>query len=328
MFSLTDCAIRECEQREHDRKIAGILATRQLWDSIPDARPQRIWSRAQLIIECGKASTTNRTAIGYLEEIRFYEGYSEPGYSDPDSKCVLIGNWNAVYQYDQQTGRSETADSTLPRVARLLEKIGCELEWGDEWLSCDDCGKLVRCSPDSYSWQQSYSYYWADDCSPVCHECVKADPSDYLEWLEGHASRALTMDIDLTQHGYVKLEGEYENGFHPGQDVDPKVIAKSLEEMGIERFIFSLDSTEQFDIRFSVWIAKDEFDNLTAEKMTEWETLPKNGPSVSDGLRRALQSIRHVPGDGIQVTKLDVVNGTSSTQAVMPQEFIEGKALN
>lgn len=286
-----------------------------------------VYSRAQLIIECGKASTTNRTALSYLDSIQLHtSGYAESGYSDPPSGVIATGNWNSVTKWNEAEHSLDTVDETLPRVAKILEQIGVELEWCDEWITCEECYKLVRTNPDSYGWTRSY---WQDDYMILCCDCVKADPSAYLESLEGNPRSADTIGIDLEENGYICLQSDFENGFHAGQDADPKVIAKSLKEIGIKRFIFTIDSVGQFDMEFSVWIAKDELDSLTPEKLAEWARLPKDGPSVSDGLRRALQSVSNQPhaGDGIQVTKLDVSTGTSETRIVSPQDFIDGKAM-
>lgn len=288
------------------------------------------YSRLELIVECAKASTDNRTALCELECIQFHSEYAEPGYSDPSSGWIATGNWNKVTKYDEATNHFDTIDDTLGRVAKLLEKLGVELEWSDEWTTCEACNKLVRTSPDSYGWTPSY---WFPDCGGCfCIECVKADPAPYLESLEGNNRNAMTIDIDLEENGYVKLQDDFENGFHQGQDANPKVIAKSLHEIGVSRFIFVIDGKGQFDMRFSLWIAKEEMEKLTEEKLAEWEQLPKDGPSVSDGLRRSLQAasveMSKLPDTpGVKVAKCNVVDGTATAKVVSPDDFVRGKAL-
>jgi len=68
----------------------------------------------------------------------------------------------------------------------------------------------------------------------------------------------LTFGIPLGEYGYSAYNSGYESGFHPGQNADPKKIAKELREKGITDFIFVMDDVNQFDCEFSVWIKQPE----------------------------------------------------------------------
>ncbi len=206
---------------------------------------------------------------------QLHEEYAEPGYDNPKSQLIATGDWNSRTVRRRQWGDRplpdfltvkdpdatyETIDNTMPRIGAILEKLGAELEWEDEWCACSECNKLVRISPDSYSWKPSY---WnSGGCGLYCHECVKDDPEDYLEHLEGNAGDANTLDLDLEEHEYRKVDADYENGLNGGQCDDPGVIAKSLWSLGIERFIFEIDGIGQFDVHFSVWVHESEYDKL------------------------------------------------------------------
>jgi hypothetical protein len=170
-----------------------------------------------------------------FDDVNWATGYAEPGYTDP-KKAVLFANWNHVSQ----------------RVLDLLERAGYACEWEDEWSTCSECGKAVRTSPDSHGWQQSF-WMPEDSGELFCVECI--DPEEYLESLHNKTRRCATIhDIDPAEHGYVQLKEGFENGFHPGQNDDPKAIYKGLREAGEKRaLIFVLDSTGQFDISLSVW---------------------------------------------------------------------------
>ena len=158
--------------------------------------------------------------------------------------------------------------SDLPsRVGNLFEKLGIECEWSDEWAKCQDCYKLVRTSPDSYSWTSSYAYI--DDCSLSCHECINNAPSDYIESLKGNPDNAVTFDIDLKELGYVLFDDTFETGFHPGQNDDPKDIAKKLWAKKIENFVFKIDTQEQFCTKWSCWVHEDEIDLLNEDNNDE-----------------------------------------------------------
>lgn len=190
-----------------------------------------------------------------IEEIRLhFDGYAEPGHTDPESGIIATGNWNDVTVYSQVHGRTVVSD--LPsRISALFEKMGVEIEWSDEWSECADCNKLVRTSPDSYGWQQSYKL---DDDGLICHECIAEDPEAHLESLEGCDTSCNTISaINPGEHGYVRLE-ECESGLHPGQTDNPKKIGNGLRAKGITRYLFNLDDVGQFDAKWSVWVKVED----------------------------------------------------------------------
>lgn len=184
-----------------------------------------------------------------IQEIKMHvNGYAEPGYDDAD--IVLTGNWNPI------SGDFKDKRDPMKRLVRILERLGVEMEWSDEWTACSECSKLVRVSPNSYSWQPSYAFV-RDEL--LCHECVQDDPESYLETLKGNPRAALTLDIDPEDYGYQRVNEEsYESGFHAGQTDDPAKIAASLRAQGIERFLFRVDDVGQFDMRFSVYVREGE----------------------------------------------------------------------
>jgi hypothetical protein len=181
-------------------------------------------------------------------DLRVASAYAERGYDDPESGYIVLANWN------QHANGEIKADQTMPRVEKLLEYFGAEIEWSDEWHICD-CGKCVRTSPDCHSWRPSY---WLTDSEIICHECVVSDPTDYLEYLSGNPSAALTLEIDLNEHDYFKHIVDCETGWHSGQTDDPKKIAKSLYDIGVENFIFEIEENTQFYATWCVWVHKDE----------------------------------------------------------------------
>jgi hypothetical protein len=185
-------------------------------------------------------------------DIRLADGCVEPGYDD---KPVAMADWNSKTKYNHETREHKIIDDTMTRLSKLFEKLGYSIEWEDEWEVCENCGKTFRTQPDSYSWKPSY---WMADCFCLCHECVKKDPADYIESFVGVETNAITLDIDLSEHGFHLHKGGLESGWHEGQDDNPKTIAKGLRSSGIEDFVFVLDSNGQFDIGFSVWVRDEE----------------------------------------------------------------------
>lgn len=173
------------------------------------------------------------------ENIEWADSYAEPGYDDP-KRAILFGNWNDVSR----------------RVQDILERAGFALEWEDEWSTCSGCGKAIRTSADSYGWRASY-WMPEDSGELFCHECT--EPAAYLASLENKTRNCAVLDINPADHGYIQLQDGFENGFHPGQNDNPKEIYKSLRVNGEKRpLIFVLDSKGQFDIGFSVWAKVEE----------------------------------------------------------------------
>lgn len=152
---------------------------------------------------------------------------------------IIMANWNDVPK----------------KVQTVLERAGYELEWSDCVSTCSGCCKVIRTEPTHYGWKRQF---WVGDGEILCSKCVADDPESYLDSLRGNPNAAHTLtSVDLSEKGYIPVWGEFENGFHAGQDDDPKAIAKALEKRGVEDFIFSLDSVGQFDAHFTVWVKDD-----------------------------------------------------------------------
>jgi hypothetical protein len=178
-----------------------------------------------------------RSRISEIEGISWAHEYGEPGYTNPE-KGILFANWNKFSR----------------EVTDILERAGYELEWSDEWSTCSDCGKALRTSPDSYGWQPSY--FILHDCEFLCVDCINVE--EYLETLEDNPRTALNDHINPADYGYVKLEGDFESGLHPGQNSNPKLIFQRLHTAGHKRLLFNIDEQSQFYITFSIWEKKAE----------------------------------------------------------------------
>lgn len=260
-----------------------------------------------------------------MNEITIAPGYCEPGYNERGA--VVFGNWNPVCGFD--VPREVQAKDPIKVLADRLEKGGAHLEWSDEWATCSDCGKAFRTSPDSYGWQQSFAVV---NDEMVCAECIKKDPADYLESLEGNCKTALTFDLDISKHGYTLLQDKFDHGFHRGQDADPKLIAKELESKGVKRYLFKLDSTGQFDFRFSVWVHDDEIEKAKDADLSPSKT---DGPSVAGAMERGLREAslqsealakEQAEKGGVIVTKVGMDGAT--VKLVSLEDFVAGKALD
>jgi len=182
-------------------------------------------------------------------ELEWAPGYAEPGYDEPESG-ILFANWNPQSFGDFNTGKGRV-ESFCSRLGALIEKAeaGYALEWSDEWTTCCDCGKAVRTSPDSYSWAPSYML--VNECEPVCHDCL--DPNTIEDEIKNNPDRCDVCDINWEERGWVKFNGDFETGFHPGQDDDPREVFKTIrnKHTGVD-VLFQLSGVGQFD---ATWVA-------------------------------------------------------------------------
>lgn len=179
----------------------------------------------------------DRAVQGEIENMGFAPGYAEPGYSDPE-KGILFADWNKFPK----------------NFDRILERAGYEAEWSDEWCTCGDCGKAVRTSPDSYGWTSSYRIM--NECEVICLNCL--DPVEYLESIEDNPNSSCPPDWNPADHGYVKHNGDFETGFHPGQNDDPKKILKALHAEGKTGIVFRIASIGQFDVTWEAYYKAPE----------------------------------------------------------------------
>jgi hypothetical protein len=189
--------------------------------------------RASLSRPAHCSSETPEQRAQYIEDLTFSHEYAEGGYTQPE-KGILFANWN-YFARD---------------LDRILERYGYEVEWSDEWTTCSECNRALRTTADCYFWQPSYGEMEGDI---LCIDCLTKDAESYLESLEDNPRTALNIrQIDPAAYGYMKLEGEFESGFHPGQTDDPKKIYARLCDTH-PRLLFRIDEVSQFYTVFSVW---------------------------------------------------------------------------
>lgn len=284
--------------------------------------PLRLANDAWRLIEAAQ-----RVANSAANSLDLVQVYIDDQYEDYfDGPVVVVGNWNSITRYDQVARKFDTIDDTPRRLGEALEKIGVELAWSDCVITCDGCGKLLNTNPDSYDWTPSYL---ETEEGVSCEAC--ADFPAYLEELEGNPRTAVNNDaVDPSEYGYFRIEEELENGFHRGQDADPKQIAKALEKRGLSRFLFKIDDKGQFDLRFSVWLHEDEREIWEgAEALTDKDIDgPSNADALDRGLREASKALEKLTADSGQPTegvRYVAIRGDTVTDArvISPQDFVE-----
>lgn len=189
----------------------------------------------------------NRTlslVMDKYHEMNLYSGIAEIGYED---KHAISANWN---------------NFTFKFGDWLERYFDCELLWDDEWTLCDCCYRAIRTKADSYGWEPSLIL--TSECETVCHECVADNIDDAIENYINNASATLPswMFKYLDNLGFICYSPDeycqkFETGFYPGQNDNPKDIAKDIEDNlpGYD-YIFRINSCGQFDISWSVYIRR------------------------------------------------------------------------
>lgn len=180
--------------------------------------------------------------------IDYYHGIAELGYTD---KQMICSNWNPP---------------EMKKISKWVESYfdDLEIDWSDEWMSCSECGKAIRSQPDSYGWLPSY--LWTSDCSICCVECFEDCQDDIIQEYTNQTNKAITPEFYpiLEKQGFICYSPDeyckcFETGFHPGQNDDPKKVAKEIKtELPNYDYIFKLDSAGQFDIQWSVFLRKQD----------------------------------------------------------------------
>jgi len=273
--------------------------------------------RIEWILELAR-SVAGREALNRIEEIQFGE-VGERGYDN--ETLTAFANWNSVRAWVKDKGYVGEEDKTMERLAAIFEKGGLQIEWSDEWSACGECYKYYRTSPDGYDWLPSL--VWETDCDLVCPECL--DHETYLESIEGDHNKAVTSDdIDPSEHGYHKIDTDFETGFHSHQDDSPEKVAKALEKQGIGRYLFQIDSTGQFDTSWAVWIHEEELEKFKG--LGSEDTRFDLGQSPAEVMKRGLEQASHEHKPGC-VTVNKITQTGCETKFVPHQDFIDGKAL-
>lgn len=189
-----------------------------------------------------------KRAVREIDNMTSAKEFAESGYDQP-AKGILFADWN---YFDKRT-------------LDILERMGYECEWSDEWSNCDGCGKAVRTSPDHCAWQP---YYVVSDGGLVCLNCMDWESTLEDEY-EDNANKAVFNACDPSKYGYrrVSEDGEFESGFHLGQDDKPKEILKRLHAAGVKRVVFRIPETSQFYIRFETWAKVEEVEEYDENDM-------------------------------------------------------------
>ena len=173
-------------------------------------------------------------------DVEYVDEYAEPGYS-VDDKGILLANWNE-YKREREVG----------------ERLGYNIEWSDEWTTCDACMRAIRTSGTSYGWFPYYVIFnrWGEEICRDCMEDCEYFQRSLLEELENNSSRALPEWFEeewLVREGYQRdNKAAFELGLHPHQTDDPSKIYEKMSHI-CDSVVFQITDRGQFDISWIVW---------------------------------------------------------------------------
>ena len=171
----------------------------------------------------------------YNVDIQTAKDYSEPGYNK-EGDMILLSNWNNIPD----------------KIINILEKFN-DIEWDDEWMTCQKCGKLIRCVGNSYGWKAYYNIF--NDCEVICGDCILDDPENYIETLvNNHNAVNVFNSLDLENYGYKNVNGIFESGLHQGMNDNPEEILMVYQEkLPDYDFIFNNITPSQFHVSYELY---------------------------------------------------------------------------
>lgn len=192
--------------------------------------------------------------------------YGEPGYrigtiSEPLLPLVVLGDyWCRCDKFGTEDDPHQLhgIERHYPATFKYLESLGVDFQWHDEWVVDHDNDKAYRISPDSYSWQPSAILTEDGLLTP------DDDIEDWVAWAGNDHTRCLLSTVvsatDLRDAGFVKFNGQFETGWHPGQNDSPEQQCERIRDMygDYVTIVCLMDESSQFYSRWSAWYRFDE----------------------------------------------------------------------
>lgn len=189
----------------------------------------------------------------------YTHAYGEPGYSFREgatTPMIWFGNW---WRAKRDPSDLDSPDR-WPRLFQQLESQGVELEWEDEWtIDWEGDGLAYRTQPDCYSWQPAYhmddngDIWTIADLDHIIASLTTELPDGCTD------TKAINMSTwtpeAMQALGWEKHNGEFNNGWHPGMDDDPKVIGPRYRAEHPDMMTcWVLDEQSQFYVGFQLWV--------------------------------------------------------------------------
>ena len=184
--------------------------------------------------------------VDYLQEnnIEYFtaDEYVENGYDQKHEPFdIFFANWNQIED---------------KKMMDFIEN-NVDIEWSDEWSTCDCCHKAFRVQPDSWHWKP---HYWINEDGYTCFECLSKDIHihAYIQHYLNNKDDMMFFDgVDLEKHGFKLFNNEnsYNERFISGfeRSDKPEDILKRIDTDKYD-FLFKHYSSSQFNVHYELYI--------------------------------------------------------------------------
>jgi len=266
------------------------------------------------------------------------EGNEDEYYDEDDTEGLrLLAEARKELPGGQTLDSSEFCEHDRANFAPgpLLLPVG-EMGFSDEYDVCYECNRIVRTSPDSYSWTAPFHIF--DDGELVCNECIEEDPDDYIEALinNDHKANTVLTTGALEEAKFLNVPTDFSDGWYGVNASPPNILEAVRECLPDAEFVFHITGVGQFETNFDLWARGEGVTEEVLEALAEAADDADDGPNIAENFRKATQNINfsksqaikdHAEQNGITVIELNLADGTSEQRSVSAQDFIAGKAL-
>jgi hypothetical protein len=205
--------------------------------------------------------------------------------------------------------------SLLDEVVELSD-FDCDVVFSDEYSKCVECDKILRTSPDSYSWTAPLYIEAEGYC---CEDCAYKY-NDYVLEQYSNTNKSIPDSISIDDLGLVKVNNEsFQNGLYGGQCDTPQPIIETLNNVGID--VWFKVYPRQFDCDFDVYVRSEDLD----QAIIELSGTDTKGSDPAKNLEKALKNIKcNSSNNDIVYNRINLDDGTVESRIVSKEEFIKG----
>ena len=161
---------------------------------------------------------------------------------------------NELFKYELQNNKIDTYPDYDNGYFYIELITGDNYGFADEFYICENCLKAYRLDMNG----MGYNEMWVADGTCLCADCVREDPSEYIEFLINNPDRAniILNDGELQGFGFTKMNDEhYANGLYDLHDNPHKIYEKIKESNPNSKIIFSIYKNHNpFEVEFDVWV--------------------------------------------------------------------------
>ena len=161
---------------------------------------------------------------------------------------------NELFKLELQANKIDTYPDYDNGYFYIELITGDNYGYADEYIICEECLKAYRRDLNG----MGYNEFWIADNTCLCAECVRKDPSEYIDYLINNPDSAniILSDSELSSLGFTKMNEEhYANGLYDSYDNPRKIYDKIRETNQEAQILFSIYKNHNpFEVEFDVWM--------------------------------------------------------------------------